>query len=692
LNNVKLKLLKYNSITEYYLEDYCTQIKLSNNINQIASELSFTIPYATFSDNLLPIKIEMGDHITLVYTHIEIDTTIFFGIVTDTKLKGKAQTLEVTCYDYTWWVCKCNITNNFNNISVGDALKYIYTTMGAVYEDPSIELEDNANIMIGTHLVKDKPASKVIYAIYNYITKTKKNVYYYMHATNDGATISVTECDKYFSGLTIKPASTDLNGEIEGNLIDYQVDNSMQNMVTEVDFFKTTGEQYTNIGTDGILQIQTGRYGSIIENVEVDDNDTTGQLALAEGQKILNEKGKPQTDITVTCFGDLAYKVGYGVVAEIPNTDYYDICMYIIGSEWTWNKDGSFISKLELSQSKYTNNTDWLDIETKTEALNDVYSGSNGNSDSASSDLVNEIIAELKKYLELAYVYGGKSPADGGMDCSGYIAYVYNQFSSQLEITSNDGELTSCTYYMMNEGKDVTSDFPNNLRPCDLIFPAQEQGGHVVAYIGNGQIIEEPSSGEVCRVVTMSDDSRFNSAYKVIRVIPDSAWSSSSSNSNSSTGTNSGLASSQLIEFIKGYEKFVSPAADDGYGTITIGYGETLQSRVEQGTCTEDEATEWLQDDVNTVAAQIKSALDQANVSLPQNQFDCLVDIGFNNNINDLIGGLTWESIINGEDKNTITGHILNWNHANGQVSPGLTKRCAARVMMFFDGSYDSDH
>lgn len=691
MENLKLKLLKYNdSINEYYLEDYCTQIKLSNTMNQVAAELTFTMPYATISDNLLPINVEQGDCIELVYTYNNSDTAIFYGAVTDTRLKGKAQEINITAYDYTWWLCKCNITKNFNNISVADALKDIYVNIGATYDDPAAELGDNANIMIGSHLVKDKPASKVIYAIYNYITKIKSNVYYYMHASNYGAKIGVTECDKYFSGITIKPAATNSTGAIEGNLIDYQIDNSMQNMVTRVDFFKTTGEPATDLGIGGTIQIPTGRYGTIIENIEVSDSDTTGQLAMMEGRKILDEKGKPKTDITVTCFGDMKYQVGYGVVVELPNTDYYDICMYIIGSEWTWNKDGSFISKLELSQSKYTNATDWVDIETKTEALNDI--NSNGYSDNASSDLVNEIIAELKKYLGFPYKFGGQSPAAGGMDCSGYIAYVYNQFSSQLQITSNDGQLTPQTFSMMNQGKDVTSDFPNNLRPCDIIFPEAEQGDHVVAYIGNGQIIEEPSTGEVCRVVTMSDDSRFNSAYKVIRVVPDSAWSTSSNSSSSGGGSNNGQASSQLIDFIKGYEKFVSPAADDGYGTITIGYGETLPDRVKQGTCTDEEATQWLSSDVNDVATQIKNALDKANVSLPQNQFDCLVDIGFNDGTADLIGGNTWNSIIKGESKDTIASHILSWNHANGGVSPGLTSRCVARVRIFFDGVYDSNH
>ena len=285
----------------------------------------------------------------------------------------------------------------------------------------------------------------------------------------------------------------------------------------------------------------------------------------------------------------------------------------------------------------------------------------------------------------MAYVFGGESPADGGMDCSGYISYVYNQFSSELEIPTTDGKFHIPTEMMMNQGEDVTSDFPNNLKECDVIFPTS---GHVVAYIGNNQIIEEPGSGKVCRIRDMD----YTSVAKVIRVVPDSVWNTSSKGT---SGASNGSASSNLIEFIKGYEKFVSPAEDDGYGNLTIGYGTTAAanpSAVAQGTCTEEEAIQWVKDEANSFATEVKKALDKDNISLPQNKFDCLVDIAYNNGTKDLIGGVTWKSIINGEDKNTIANYILSWNHANGGVSPGLTKRCVARVKMFFDGVYDSTH
>ncbi|NSB15826.1 XkdQ/YqbQ family protein [Clostridium beijerinckii] len=679
MNDLKLQVRKWNDTANYhYIQDYCTSIKLSNSFSQIAAELSFEVPYATLSASLLALNIEMGDLVTLFYK----ETQIFNGKVIDTNLKGKAQTLSVNCYDYTWWVCKSNITRNFSKISVRDALIDIYKSLGASYQIDS-ELGDNGNIIIDSHLVKNKPASKVLYAIYSEVTKAKSGVYYYMHTEGDGSTLTITEADKYYSGLTIQ-APTSKNSA-DGNLIDYEISESMQNMITTIEFHKSNGEVYREVGKDGTISLSDddmGRFGTIQENIEVDDDDTKAVKAQAEGNQKLNAQGKPSEDLEVICIGDIEYQVAHGVMVKIPGTNYYDKFMYIVSSEWSWTKNSKFdkefkfISKLTLSPSKNQNLTDWTDIEEKQD--------SNSNKIGASSDLVNRIIAELKRHLGLAYKWGGHSPADGGMDCSGYIAYVYNQFASELEIKSGDGNLYPQTEIMMTEGKDVTSDFPDNLRTCDIVFPHK---GHVQAYIGNGKVIHSPQTGDVVKI---SDLNR-NKIAKVIRVVPDSAWKTESS----SDGVDSDLASSNLIEFIKGWEQFVSPAEDDGYGNLTIGYGTTQKANpgaVAQGTCTEEEATKWLTEEVNKCAKAIKNALDKDNVSLPQNQFDCLLDIGYNNGTGDLIEGNTWKSIINGEDKNTIANHILSWNHANGSVSDGLTKRCAARVRMFFDGVYDSTH
>lgn len=667
MNDLKLQVRKWNDTANYhYIQDYCTSIKLSNSFSQIAAELSFEVPYATLSASLLALNIEMGDLVTLFYK----ETQIFNGKVIDTNLKGKAQKLSVNCYDYTWWVCKSNITRNFSKISVRDALIDIYKSLGASYQIDS-ELGDNGNIIIDSHLVKNKPASKVLYAIYSEVTKAKSGVYYYMHTEGDGSTLTITEADKYYSGLTIQSPTS--KNSADGNLIDYEISESMQNMITTIEFHKTNGEVYSEIGKGGAISLPEGdikRYGTIQENIEVDDDDTKAIKAQAEGNQKLNVQGKPSEDLEVTCIGDIGYQVAYGVMVKIPGTNYYDKFMYIVSSEWSWaknskfDKEFKFISKLTLSPSKNQNLTEWTDIEEKQD--------SNSNNIGTSSDLVNRIIDELKRHLGLAYKWAGKSPADGGMDCSGYIAYVYNQFASELEIKSSDGNLYSQTEVMMTEGKDVTSDFPDKVRACDIIFP---NPGHVVAYIGNNQIIEEPNSKSVCRIVNMSEDSRFKEVTKVIRVIPDSAWEANSGSANGS----SGKYSSKLVEFTESWEGFRSSVYYDSGGVATIGYGTTAQAEggigttaISKETCTEEEAEMWLKVEMDAVSKQIEKTCLNKGVTLNQFFFDCICDLCYQ---------WGWPTILN-SDKHNIFSSLCNGDVStakSGIMSLGYGRRDSAR-------------
>ena len=123
----------------------------------------------------------------------------------------------------------------------------------------------------------------------------------------------------------------------------------------------------------------------------------------------------------------------------------------------------------------------------------------------------------------------------------------------------------------------------------------------VIAYIGNGQTIEEPQTGDVCKIAPLR-----SKVLKVIRVVPDSAWKTKSS------GTSSSKISSKLVEFIKGYEKFYDHAYQNRGDVPTIGYGDTNSSHVAQGSCTESEATAWLNDEINEKATELKQDADAA--------------------------------------------------------------------------------
>ncbi len=442
-----------------------------------------------------------------------------------------------------------------------------------------------------------------------------------MHQDEYGV-CTITEADKYYSNLTIKMPSS--KNSADGNLIDYEINESIQNMVTRVGIYKEDGSKAEVYGTDdngkgeNIVTLDNTdlkRFGIIQESITMDSNDDISKVKN-EAKNLLKEKSTPSEELSVVCLGDIDYRVAHVVMVKIPGTKYYDVFMYIISSEWIWNKDGTFISKLTLSPSKHHDPVEFKDIEEKQDE-------ETNSKDGTGSDLVNRILEELKRHLGLSYKWGGKSPNEGGMDCSGYIAYVYNQFSDELEITSNSHKLTSYTYSMMEEGKDVTKDFPNNLKPCDIVFP---HSGHVQAYIGDGKVIHEPQTGDVCKI----SDLNKNKIAKVIRVVPDSAWNNGVSGETTGNGY-----STQYVELAKELEGFVS-SWDNSSSYGAIGYGTDASGDVgkrlkAQGvtSCTESQATEWLKEELNNWADEVKRRCDNKGIKLNQYCFDCMVDIAY---------------------------------------------------------------
>ncbi|WP_252254468.1 NlpC/P60 family protein [Clostridium sp. ZBS12] len=615
MKDLVLRITKYNNPTDIVqLQNYCTEVKLANSFTQIAAELNFTMPHTTLSSSLVAVNVELGDTVTLHYK----DKQLFYGKVIDTEKKGKEESLKVTCYDFCWWICKSNITRNFSNIPILQALLDVYGEI----EAPNMidkELGSNGNIILDSHLVVDKPVHKVLQAIYSEITK-QTGVYYYMHQDEYGV-CTITEADKYYSNLTIKIPSS--KNSADGNLIDYEINESMQNMITRIGIYNEDGSKAEIYGTDengrgeNIVTLDNtdfNRFGIIQESMTMNQDEEISKIKK-EAKRLLEKRSVISEELSVTCLGDIDYRVAHVVMVKVPGTKYYDRFMYILSSEWTWNKDGTFISKLTLSPSKHHDLTDFKDIEEKQDE-------ETNSKDGTGSDLVNRILEELKKHLGLPYLYGGKAPSYGGMDCSGYIAYVYNQFQDELEITSNSHTLTSQTYAMMEEGKDVTSDFPDNLKPCDIVFP---HSGHVQAYIGDGKVIHSPQTGDVIKI----SDLNKNKIAKVIRVVPDSALNGAS------RGATSNGYSAQYVELAKELEGFVS-SWDNSSSYGAIGYGTDASGTVgaklkSQGitSCTESQAEEWLKEELNAWSSEVKKRCDNKGIKLNQYCFDCMVDIAY---------------------------------------------------------------
>ena len=100
-----------------------------------------------------------------------------------------------------------------------------------------------------------------------------------------------------------------------------------------------------------------------------------------------------------------------------------------------------------------------------------------------------QAVAIAERYLGVPYVWGGATPS--GFDCSGLTMYVYAQLGIQLSHYTGD---------QWNEGVHVSQD---QLMPGDLVF--FDNLGHEGMYIGGGQFIHAPHTGDVVKISSMSE-------------------------------------------------------------------------------------------------------------------------------------------------------------------------------------------
>jgi len=99
------------------------------------------------------------------------------------------------------------------------------------------------------------------------------------------------------------------------------------------------------------------------------------------------------------------------------------------------------------------------------------------------------VVGIAMQYLGVPYVWGGASPS--GFDCSGFTMYVYAQVGVSLPHNA------AMQYGM---GSAVSRD---QLAPGDLVF--FNGLSHVGMYIGGGQFVHAPHTGDVVKISSLSE-------------------------------------------------------------------------------------------------------------------------------------------------------------------------------------------
>lgn len=125
------------------------------------------------------------------------------------------------------------------------------------------------------------------------------------------------------------------------------------------------------------------------------------------------------------------------------------------------------------------------------------------------STRASDLVVNALSFLGVKYRYGGDS-ARSGFDCSGFVRYVYEETLGTV--------LPHNAAQQARQGEKITE---NQLKPGDLVFfnTLRRAFSHVGIYIGNGQFIHAPRSGQTIRVENLDSPywaKRFDGARRIM--------------------------------------------------------------------------------------------------------------------------------------------------------------------------------
>ena len=148
-------------------------------------------------------------------------------------------------------------------------------------------------------------------------------------------------------------------------------------------------------------------------------------------------------------------------------------------------------SNSSSSHSSSVNNSSSNNSSSNNNSSNNNSSSNSGSSNNASSSNSGTQSGSVQAVLNVAYAQLGKPYVWGAtgpdsFDCSGFTSYAYSKATGIY--------IGRTTYDQIGAGVSVSRD---NLKPGDLVFP---HAGHVGIYVGNGNIIHAPRTGDVIKV------------------------------------------------------------------------------------------------------------------------------------------------------------------------------------------------
>ena len=140
--------------------------------------------------------------------------------------------------------------------------------------------------------------------------------------------------------------------------------------------------------------------------------------------------------------------------------------------------------------------------------------------------------------------------------------------------------------------------------------------------------------------------------------------------------------SQKAIDLVREFEGCRLTSYQDQGGVWTIGYGHT-DAVHENQTCTEEQAIEWLNDDLKIADTAVNRLV---SVKITQNQFDALVDFVFN------LGGGNFQTssllkFLNMGQSLLAAREFQRWDRIGTKEIPGLLRRRLAERDLFLEAA-----
>lgn len=234
----------------------------------------------------------------------------------------------------------------------------------------------------------------------------------------------------------------------------------------------------TSVPTNVLLAVaQQETNGKWYDSVPDGTGKSYGYMMLYDNGVIADLKAKGQSELAEKAKIDPYTNVLVGAQYLMQNYQKYG----------DWQKAAAKYNGAGAAAEKY-GATVWSRANSQTyiDAANSLNYGSSGGS---------KVVDTAKQFLGTPYVWGGTSPK--GFDCSGLMQYA---------MAKNGVNIPRTSQAQFKSGQAVEK---SQLEPGDLVFFKSSSGtatapGHVGMYIGNGQYIHAPQTGDVVKISNIS--------------------------------------------------------------------------------------------------------------------------------------------------------------------------------------------